>query len=85
MATYPPHVWNQLKNLTAGELIAALERDGWRRDAKGGSQIIFFKEPGSRVSIHFHPQKTYGAAILKALLADIAWTEADMKALKLIK
>jgi hypothetical protein len=30
----PPHVWKQLKNLTADALIRALEKDGWVPDEK---------------------------------------------------
>lgn len=40
---------------------------------------------GRRVGIHYHPQKTYGANMLRALLNDIGWTPADMRRLKLIK
>jgi predicted RNA binding protein YcfA (HicA-like mRNA interferase family) len=78
------NVWNQLKNLTAGDLAYALSRDGWTLDTKGGSQHIYLKS-GRRVSVHIHPQKTFGAKLLKALLEDTGWTEADMKRLKLIK
>ena len=35
--------------------------------------------------IHYHPRKTYGPKLLKALLADIGWSEADMRRIKLIK
>lgn len=80
----PGNVWNQLKNLTAGELAKALERDGWSLDVKGGSQHIYWKD-GKRVSIHVHPHKTYGPAMLKALLNDIGWTVDDYKRLKVVK
>lgn len=84
---FAPDVWRQLKNLTAGELARTLERDGWSKDTKGGSQLIYRKAtvPPRRVSIHFHPQKTYGAKTLQALLDDIGWTVEDLKRLKLIK
>lgn len=39
----------------------------------------------SRVSIHVHPQKTYGPKMLQGLLSDIGWTESEMRLLKLIK
>jgi predicted RNA binding protein YcfA (HicA-like mRNA interferase family) len=81
------NVWAQLKNITAGELAKALERDGWTRDTKGGSQYIYRKvasEP-RRVSVHFHPGKTYGPATLKGLLDDTGWTDVDLRRLKLIK
>lgn len=81
-------VWGQLKSLTAGDLIAALERDGWTRDLRGGSQYIYRKQTPLgvlRVSVHFHPAKTYGPNMLRGLLADIGWAVEDMRRLKLIK
>lgn len=83
--SFPSHIWAQLKNLTAAELIAALERDGWDRDMPGGSMRIY-RHPVNkrRVSIHFHPKKTYGPKMLKGLLDDIGWSEADMKRVKLL-
>jgi predicted RNase H-like HicB family nuclease len=41
--------------------------------------------PNSRVTIHYHPKKTYGAKLLKGLLEDIGWSEEDMERLQLIK
>lgn len=79
-------VWSQLKKTTADELIAALKRSGWalEPDCKGAIQV--YRNPdGQRVGIHYHPKKTYGAKLLAGLLADIGWTEAEMKKLKLIK
>ena len=80
----PANVRDQLKGVTAGELIKALARDGWSEDTKGGSQHIYWKD-GRRVSIHFHPGKTYGAKMLQGILADTGWTVDDMKSLKLVK
>lgn len=83
--SFPSHIWKQLKNLTADELISALEKDGWVRDETGGAEQIYRHPDGRRVSIHYHPRKTYGAKLLKNLLNDIGWTEADFRRLKLIK
>jgi len=52
-----PDVWAQLKNITASELISALERDGWVERASAGSAIVFKKE-GKKVVIHNHPHRT---------------------------
>jgi predicted RNA binding protein YcfA (HicA-like mRNA interferase family) len=85
---FPQHVWNQLKSVTADELIAALKRDGYRQDpASADATIAFIKvgNPSKRIVIHYHPRKTYGPKLLKALLADIGWSEADMRRVKLIK
>ncbi len=87
--SFPKRVWDQIKNITAGELIAALERDGWERDSesRSGAPIAFLKPGGSssRVVIHYHPRKTYGPNMLKALLRDIGWTAEDLIRLKLAK
>ncbi|MDE1961155.1 MAG: type II toxin-antitoxin system HicA family toxin [Xanthomonadaceae bacterium] len=81
----PSHIWRQLKNLTADDLIAALERDNWTCDKKGGSMRIYLSQDEKRrVSVHYHPKKTFGAKLLQGLLKDIGWTEADMSRLKLI-
>jgi predicted RNA binding protein YcfA (HicA-like mRNA interferase family) len=83
--SWPPQIWDQLKSVTADELVSALERDGWECDATVGSQRVYRSNGGRRVSIHYHPRKTFGAKLLQALLADIGWTADDMRRLKLIK
>lgn len=83
--SFSPHVWGQLKSITADELCRALDRDGWACDANGGSMRIYRHSDLRRVSIHYHSGKTYGAKMLKSLLSDIGWSEEQMKALKLIK
>ncbi len=86
---FPKHVWNQLKATTADELIAALKKDGYTQDPASADATIAYIKPGNpspkRIVIHYHPQKTYGPKLLKGLLSDIGWTEADMRPLKLIK
>jgi predicted RNA binding protein YcfA (HicA-like mRNA interferase family) len=83
----PQNVWNQVKNLTADEIIAALDRDGWEPDPSSRGAILgFIKEnPRKRVTIHYHPRKTYGPKLLRALLDDIGWEVEDLRRLKLIK
>ncbi len=82
---FSKHVWDQLKNLTADDLISALTKDGWSSDESKGSVTIYRHHDGRRASIHYHPRKTYGPKLLKAMLDDIGWTEVDMRRLKLIK
>jgi predicted RNA binding protein YcfA (HicA-like mRNA interferase family) len=79
-----PDVWNQLKNITSGELVTALEQDGWTERARGGSAMVY-KKQSRRVSVHVHSHKTFGANQLKDLFDDIGWTEQDLRRLKLIK
>jgi len=78
-----------LKGITCDELIAALKKDGWTLDEKTRKQHVYFKTGDDgvprRVTIHYHPGKTYGANLLKGLLADIGWSADDMRRLKLIK
>jgi len=82
---YPKNVWQQLKSITADELIRALEKDDWVRDTGVGSELVYRHKDGRRVSIHYHPRKTYHRGLLKGLLDDIGWTEEDMRRLKLVK
>jgi predicted RNA binding protein YcfA (HicA-like mRNA interferase family) len=82
---YSKNVWQQLKNITADELIRALERDDWVRDIGVGAELIYRSNDGRIVSIHYHPRKTYGPGLLKGLLEDIGWTEEDLRRLKLVR
>ena len=81
---YAPHIWDQLRNITADELVSALKKDGWTEDTKQGA-IIAYLSGTNRVTVHYHPGKTYGAKLLKGLLEDIGWSEADLRRLKLVK
>ena len=79
-------IWLQLKNLTIERLIHALEVDGWALDTqkRSGARLAYLKE-GNRVVLHYHPKKTFQEKLLKQLLADIGWTDVDLKRLRLIK
>jgi predicted RNA binding protein YcfA (HicA-like mRNA interferase family) len=81
----PSHVWEQLKGISVDELVRALERDGWMCDVTMGSIRIYRNASGGRVSIHYHPGKTFGSKLLHALLDDVGWTVEDMRRLKLVK
>lgn len=82
-------MWSQLKGKTADDLVDALGRDGWVMDPESSGAIrVYIKGVGQsrkRITIHYHPRKTYGPNLLKALLADIGWDEKDMKRIRLIK
>ena len=82
--SFAPHIWNQLKNLTSDDLIAALKKDGWIADKPVGA-VHPFRKGQARVTIHYHPQNTYGPKLLKALLSDIGWSDDDLRRLKLAK
>lgn len=82
----PPHIWDQLRSISIDVLIRALEQDGFLVEP-GNSAIRIYRHPGTRkrVSIHYHPGKTFGPKLLKGLLDDIGWTVDDLKRLKLAK
>jgi predicted RNA binding protein YcfA (HicA-like mRNA interferase family) len=82
---YPAHVWEQLKNLTAEEIVRALKKDGWVKEKGSGAIHVYLGPDKKRVGIHYHPHKTYGPKLLKGLIEDIGWTESDFERLKLIK
>ncbi len=82
---YSSQVWSQIRNITAKELRKALERDGWILDEVQGNGIAYYWPGRSiRVTVHYHPGKTFGPRMLKELLNDIGWTEDDLRRLKLI-
>jgi predicted RNA binding protein YcfA (HicA-like mRNA interferase family) len=83
--SYPKAIWDQLKNISAAELISALKKDGWKPRRSRGAQQVFTHFSGKIVSIHYHPKKTFTASLLSNLLEDIGWTVADLARLKLIK
>jgi len=78
-------IWDQLKNLSADDLISALNRDDFKPDTVMGSQRIYKHHDGRRVSIHYHAGKTFGPNLLKSLFNDIGWSINDLRRLKLIK
>jgi len=82
---FPKLIWDQLKNLSADELIAALLKDDWEPDTKSGSQRIYKHPDGRRASVHYHAGKTFGSNLLKSLFDDIGWSVKDLRRLKLIK
>lgn len=86
--SFPHNVWQQLKGLTAGEVMSALSRDGWTLDCTRGSIHTYIKASPAgnrRVQIHFHGKnKGWQPRLLKGILDDIAWTEADLARLKII-
>ena len=82
---FDKNIWNQLKNKTADDFIRALKKDKWDLDNTVGAEQIFRHPDGRRVSIHYHPKKTYGAKLLNSLLEDIGWSIEEMKKLKFIK
>jgi len=82
---YSSNIWKQLKSITADDFISALLKDNFVVDVSRGSKRVYRHNDGRRVAIDYHPGKTFGKNLLKALLADTRWTEDNFKRLKLIK
>ncbi len=82
---FSKQIWDQLKNKSADDLISALKKDGAILDTTRGSAQVYLYPDSKRIAIHYHPHKTYGPALLKALIEDIGWKENDLRRLKLIK
>jgi len=79
--TYPPAI----KNITAGQLIRALERDGFELARSSGARFIFLHPDGRRVAVHYHHSgQTFPPGTLRAMLQDAGWSTEDLKRLKLI-
>ena len=76
--------FEQLKSITAGKLMRAVEKDGWTRVVRKNNTARYEKD-GKDIVIHFHPGKTFGEGLLKDLLERTGWTDEDLKKLKLIK
>ena len=76
--------FEQLKSITAGKLMRAVEKDGWTRVVRKNNTARYEKD-GKDIVIHFHPGKTFGEDLLKGLLERTGWNDEDLKRLKLIK
>ena len=76
--------FEQLRSITAGKIMRALEKDGWERTVRKNNTARYEKD-GKDIVIHFHPGKTYGKKLLKELLSRIGWNDEDLVRLKLIR
>jgi predicted RNA binding protein YcfA (HicA-like mRNA interferase family) len=86
MTQYKKNVWDQIKNITCDDIIRALLKDGFILDeTKNNTSAYYHPESKRRITIHYHPGKTYGPNLLKKMFDDIEWGEKDFKRLKLIK
>ncbi len=79
--------YGRLRNITARELISALNRDGFTWDRGDGSHQVFCHPDGRRVTVTFHGSgSTFTRKTLKSMIVTQArWTESDLKRLKLIR
>lgn len=79
--------YGQLRNVTAREIISALNRDGFVFDRGDGShQIYYHPADGRRVTVIFHAgSSTFRRKTLKSMIEQSCWTEDDLVRLKLLK
>lgn len=82
---YSKQAWDQPRAKTCDEIVTAILRDGFAVEDTAGAIHGYRHPDGRRVTIHYHPKKSYRPNLLKALLADLEWSERDMRRLKLIK
>jgi predicted RNA binding protein YcfA (HicA-like mRNA interferase family) len=83
---YPKNVWDQIKAITAKDLIIALEKDKWIKDTHCRQSFAYYNPANKkRVTIHYHPGKTYGPKTLRLLIDAIGWSVNDLKRLNLVK
>jgi predicted RNA binding protein YcfA (HicA-like mRNA interferase family) len=76
----------ELRGLTARELVAALERDGFGLRRTAGSHHVYRHRDGRRVVVAMHgPGATFPPGTLAAMLEATGWTEAHLKRLGLLR
>lgn len=79
------HYPASIKNITAGKLVRALGRDGFRLARRSGARFIFVHPDGRMVAVHYHRSgQTFPLGTLRTMLQDAGWSIQDLKRLKLI-
>lgn len=72
------------RGLAARLLIRALQAEGFRLARIRGSHRIYRHPDGRRVVVAYHGLgNTFPVGTLKAMLADVGWTEEDLRRLGL--
>lgn len=79
--------FSAIRSLTAREIIAALESDGFLLATSSGSHRQYKHADGRRVTVSYHKgSDTFGIRILKSMIERQArWTEEDLRRLNIIK
>ena len=74
------------RGLTARRLIQALHADGFRLVRTRGSHHIYRHPDGRMVVVAYHRMSEgFPLGTLKAMLADIGWTDEDLMRLGLLR
>ncbi len=79
--------YSNLRNLTAREIVRALERDGFQLLRSSGSHHRYRHPDGRRVTVSYHSSgDTFKPKTLKSTIEQQAqWTENDLNRLKIRK
>jgi predicted RNA binding protein YcfA (HicA-like mRNA interferase family) len=84
-----PIDFSKIRALTAEEFMRALLADGFvlRKSRRGGSHRRYLHPDGRRVTVAFHGSNTtFVPKTLRSMIEEqAAWTERDLKRLKLIR
>lgn len=75
----------ELRNIRTRQIIAALERDGFRNTHQTGSHATY-RRGSRRVMVPIHsPGSTIPIGTLCRIVGDAGWTEEDLRRLRLTK
>lgn len=73
------------RGITARELTRALHADGFRLTRTRGSHHMFRHPDGRRAVVAYHRlSDTFPMGTLKAMFADIGWTDSDLRRLNVL-
>jgi predicted RNA binding protein YcfA (HicA-like mRNA interferase family) len=76
---------HELRELTARELVSALERDGFALRRTHGSHRVYRHSNGRRVIIAMHsPGETFPAKTLASIVQSAGWSGSDLRRLELL-
>lgn len=70
---------SRLPRLTAGEIIAILEKRGFHFSRQSGSHKIYINRESKRVTIPFHGHTILHPKVLKSIMKDAALEPEDLK------
>jgi len=74
------------RGITARELIRALQQDEFQLARIRGSHRIYRHDDGRRVVVAYHTlSDTFPIGTLKGMIADIGWSDDDLKRLGLAR
>ena len=78
--------FSRLRSLTAGQIVSALERDGFEQRRRPGGHRQYYHPDGRRVTVAFHRSgDTFPLSRLRFMLQDQArWTMDDLRRLGLL-